>query len=449
MTSKPTLPTPEAIAQDLRKLRRFGIGRIDVSKVPTLRRCAVAAELAESVAVSADAIATLVRRGAGEMVSIEEQEAVACLYGFNRELRNASAEIRRGKAASALGYRRASNFTRNRENELIEDLAQAVRSFCLQQLEAADAGNGDGPQWIKKKLFAERFRAWWQTLREWLAKVRHWLLYSETRKLAGIVGAALLGGFAIFSACKGNAPVVMQDSTPPTVVAQPFGGEQAPDNGRGITEQVYLEGSRFAQKEFEDPGFAYCGVSPSSSRADAYICAVPPDLWPAEDQKTRAVMDPCFAVDADSVVCHGNGRTGPYPRFHVQGGVQVEKSPKWEGDADWPWQVVLADGNTCQRMASWLEAKSDSPNVDLRTRQKVPADSPYYQCSREEKRYLAIDWVLSESGRMEIVTWAKFGDGKSADAMQLEKRGDDTWHIRYSPQMNTAYTLTRVSTMVF
>lgn len=100
-------------------------------------------------------------------------------------------------------------------------------------------------------------------------------------------------------------------------------------------------------------------------------------------------------------------------------------------------------------MAAWLEAKSDSPNIDLRTRQKVPADSPYYQCSREEGRYLAIDWVLSESGRMEIVTWTNFGDGKSADAMRLEKGSDDTWHIRYSPEMNTAYTKTRVATMVF
>ncbi len=384
------------------------------------------------------------------MPSLRDQEAVACLFGFSKERRQSLVRIRQEEAARKLRTT-LGDFKRNGEQRLIETLAGAIYSFCKNKQPAAanDETVDDNSQWIKMGLISDRVSMWWQALRGWLVKVRHWLLYSETRKLAGIVGAALLGGFAIFSACKGNAPVVVQNTTPPTVAAQPFGGEQTPDNGRGITQQVYLEGSRFAQKEFDDPGYAYCGVSPSSSRADAYICAVPPDLWPPEDQKTRGVMDPCFAVDADSVVCHGNGKTGPYPRFHVQGGVQVEKSPKWEGDADWPWQVLLADGNTCQRMAAWLEVKSDSPRVDLRTRQKVPASSPYYHCSREEERHLAIDWVLSANGRMEGWTKAVFGDGKPADAMRLEKGSDDTWYVHYSPEANTAYTKIRVATMVF
>lgn len=383
------------------------------------------------------------------MVSEKDQEAVAILFGFSTARRKLLVEARQREAAGKLKVT-FETFLRRREKRLIDALASAIHSFCEKgKSAAANEEAGEESHWIKKDFFADRLRVWWQAIQEWLAGTRHWLLHTDSGKLAGMAGSILVAILGIFAACKGNEPIIVPATAPPTVAAQPFGGEQTPDNGRGITQQVYLEGSRFAQKEFDDPGYAYCGVSPSSSRADAYICAVPPDLWPPEDQKTRGVMDPCFAVDADSVVCHGNGKTGPYPRFHVQGGVQVEKSPKWEGDADWPWQVVLADGNTCQRMAAWLEVKSDSPRVDLRTRQKVPANSPYYHCSREEERHLAIDWVLSANGRMEGWTKAVFGDGKPADAMRLEKGSDDTWYVHYSPEANTAYTRTRVATMVF
>ncbi len=90
-----------------------------------------------------------------------------------------------------------------------------------------------------------------------------------------------------------------------------------------------------------------------------------------------------------------------------------------------------------------------SPQTSLRSRKKVPADSPYYQCSREEKHLVAIDWVLSASGKVELISWLRTIDDKPADAMRLEKGSDDTWYIRYSPEENTAYTKTRVATMVF
>lgn len=147
----------------------------------------------------------------------------------------------------------------------------------------------------------------------------------------GGVGAVL--AIALFNPSGGDA-----DGPPEAAATTPSPAATASGLALiGQTEVQKYVANRLTAPESYLPVECF-GRSIASERADAWRCT-----------GGSTILDPCFALAADSVVCEMNPATGHIAIQHLATGQQLEPANASDVERP-PWLLLLADGSNCQRM---------------------------------------------------------------------------------------------------
>ncbi|MFF0492849.1 hypothetical protein ACFYTQ_27780 [Nocardia sp. NPDC004068] len=440
------LPSTDEVHEDLVAIRKKGINQLGRVNVPALQKCAVQAGFIESSATPKD-LEMLLNISTDRMGIEGERTAVECLLGLAPDLRRTSLSVRRDRAARAV-HLSSEGFRRHMEATLIRKFAIAILDECKARIaqeeerragepepEPEETNNFDKEAQTTKE---KRWRQFYQRLEEGAKKFNN----SEIRKTAGIGCGAILGVIGLVLALNQcQSPHDTAQQSPPAVSPQPYPGGPPPSNP-SATNEIYIAGDRFLNQDFENPDEAYCGKSPASNRADAYLCVLPPQLGP-----TRPKLDPCFGVDDKSVVCGELGEPQKFWRFHARGVQAADSNPVPPGTRTWPFQVVLDDGTVCRSITGVMIREGDSYLMGLRNQPPLK-EEPMYFCGTQFGPTLATEWKTGDDGLLDTVRWLEPPDTKKAQLSSLTVEGG-SWYAMYSPQEGTPYKRTHIAMAAF
>ncbi|WP_146097682.1 hypothetical protein [Nocardia nova] len=444
MTDSALLPSTDEVYGDLVVVRKKGVNQLGRVNVPALQKCA---ELVQSLATPKD-IETLLNISVDRMAIEDERAAIKCLLGLASDLRRTSLTVRRDQAARAV-HLSSEGFRRHMEATLIRKFAIAVLDECKERITKEEERRAEEPEPEPEETAnaeeeaqtpeEKRWRRFYQRMEERAKKLND----SETLKAVGMGGGAILAVIALIgwlSQCQSPHDTAQQ--SPPAVSPQPYPGGPPPPSNPSATNEIYIAGNRFVNQGFEDADEAYCGKSPASNRADAYLCAIPPQLGP-----TRAKLDPCFGVDDKSVVCGNLSEPQKFWRFHARGVQAADSNPVPPGTHTWPFQVVLDDGTVCRSFTGVMVREGDSYLMDLRNQPSLE-HQPGYFCGNQFGSTLATGWRVGSDGLLDAVRWLEPPDTKKSQLSSLTVEGG-SWYAMYSPQEGTPYKRTHIAMAAF
>ncbi|MEU4706756.1 hypothetical protein AB0G00_10000 [Nocardia salmonicida] len=443
MIDSTALPLADGVHQDLVTLRKKGVNQLGRINLPALQKCAVRAGHPPSQ-VSPSDIEALIRAGTERLEVEGERNAIKCLLGLTSDLRRTSLTVRRDRAAREI-HLSAEGFRRHTEPILIRKLSSAIIEECRERI--SESGEQrlnerqpelEGTHHRKEKESSAKEDAWRSFYRRMEGAAKKFN-NSELLKMFSLLGGAIIG-VTVLVVTQCQAPEKAVQSSAPAVSPQPFPG--GPPPSRSVTNEIYIAGNRFLDQEFRNEDEAYCGKSPASNRADAYLCVVPPQLGP-----TRAKLDPCFGVDNASVVCGEFTEPQKFSRFHARGVQAAESNPVPPGTRTWPFQVILDDGTICRSLTGVAISEGDSYFMGLRNQPLLQYEPGYY-CGTQFGPTLATEWNIGTDGLLDGVRWLEIPDSEKAQLSGLRIEGD-SWFGMYSPQLGTPYKRTHIAMVIF
>ncbi len=122
-------PSYDALRDDLRAVRRVGVGRLRGLSLPALRQATVLLGLCESEDTAPASLVALLREATSQLGGGKEQDAAEALLGLAPGMAMRESGERRQKAASHYGIV-AETFRKKPEADLIDYLAETILGIC-------------------------------------------------------------------------------------------------------------------------------------------------------------------------------------------------------------------------------------------------------------------------------------------------------------------------------
>jgi hypothetical protein len=444
-----------AVKRELADVRAKSLASLEKLNLSNLRLCVLTSGLAPGPQATAADIEVLINAGISNLQPAAHREAVEYLFGTQPDLRAAHLTDRRRKAARHLNITQES-FRKYREKTLLGQLATAILNLSEANIESTQSAENRESRLKDHELEYDAVgdsRTPRASLRRRVETIAHRIDASPLTKITVSLCVIVGGVAAVIAIIPSDKTDPPKGTSPPLVNAQPYGGGPLPPPNTGATNELYVAGDRFVDKEFDQHiGPAYCGKSPTSARPDASLCVAVFARNPANPSQVGMMkFDPCFSVDSESVICAGYSKDpSEYFRFRRSSASISTNSTVPNGSRIWPWRVVTQDGTICQSLSGVIVQEGDSLVMTLNQPNTLEStQSPTYICGHRVSPTIAPEWSLGPHDVLERVRWLEPPDEYHDAQLGGLEVSDGIWTAMYSDKKNTEYKRTRLDTVVF